>query len=527
MPDDGFWVGTATAPDTYRLVALLGSGGEGDVWKAELPLSRSGCTTVAVKIMRSDGQDADAARRWVQFGHLLRSLSHPGLVRVTEVFTGPPMHRRGEVDLASTAAYVVMDYIEGPTLRDWCDENPDATASERLGMLRTVAAALDVMHAGAGTRVPVAHGDVKPSNIVVHGDGAGTVLVDLGLVRLTDALGERGHSTPYAAPELRAPGALATPESDRYAFAVTTAQVLTGQRPPTGADGWTDVSALRSLLRASPVTRRRPVLVRQVMEAITAPLDGRPRHLQRWLDSAADALSQVTDVGPGAPPRMDVAADLPSRIDTDTGAFAATTPSARPRGRMALVLGAVALVLAVGTGIAALAMRPATDAQADPPGVATSLPPTPASAAGPTVAPTTPPGTERTGEVTDLDPKEGYDFDFADRGGPEDRPGLDISGQSTQFAFDSLATKEGGPLKDTNDGGRLKRLPPRAAPYTRQDCDPFVPGWTKNVPGVPVGGSVCVITSDGNIAILTVTKAWTGPGPQDRLIGFTYRVWYA
>ena len=69
-------------------------------------------------------------------------------------------------------------------------------------MLRTVASALDEMHQGASTEVPVAHGDVKPANVVVRDSGA-TVLVDLGLTRLVDAPGPVGRSTPYAAPELR------------------------------------------------------------------------------------------------------------------------------------------------------------------------------------------------------------------------------------------------------------------------------------------------------------------------------------
>jgi hypothetical protein len=166
-------------------------------------------------------------------------------------------------------------------------------------------------------------------------------------------------------------------------------------------------------------------------------------------------------------------------------------------------------------------------------GAGTPAPPLAGSAPA---SPTPPPGTgtagpaapkERSGEVADLDPEGGFDFDFDDRGGPEERPGLDISGQTQQYWFDSLATNEGGALKDTNDGGRLKRLPPSPTPYTRQDCDPAVPGWTKNVPGVPVGNSICVITSEGNIALLTITKPWTGPGPQARLVGFTYRIWYS
>jgi hypothetical protein len=216
-------------------------------------------------------------------------------------------------------------------------------------------------------------------------------------------------------------------------------------------------------------------------------------------------------------------------IDTDTEA-ARTTPTRRPFGEptRALVVAAAAIVVivvVVVAGVAALTLRP-PGIQAEPPPASASS--TPASLPDPdlnTAGLDTAPE-QRSGEVTDLAPEEGYDFDFGDRGGPEDRAGLDISGRTVQYTFDSLATTEGGPLKDSNNGGRLKLLHPRPTPFTRQDCNPAVPGWTKNVPGPPIGGSVCVVTSDGNIALLTVTKPWTGSGPQDRLISFSYHIWY-
>lgn len=388
-----FWVGPQNVPDTYRLVSLLGGGAEGEVWQAELPLPEGGRRSVAVKITAAN-EDAFGGVQWEQFGHLLRSLSHPGLVRVTDVFAGPAMHRAGE-ERAGSFRYVVMDFIEGVNLREWIAENPDITASQRLRVLGMVAAALDEMHAGGTTEIAVAHGDVKPANIVVSAD-RGTVLVDLGMARLTDTGGRPGRSAPYAAPELRLPGALATPESDRYAFAVTAAQVLTGEPPPVGNDGWLDPGALRAQLARNPLTARKHVLVRHLVDAIEAPINARPRRLRPWLDGAVETLTQVTnsslpavDSAPQAtaiahtavaskpleqtqvpprfgptqraalPPLLTAPAPPPGRSPSRPPPMPAVAPAPRPVGdkdrRRLLVAGiaAVAIALVSGIGLAA------------------------------------------------------------------------------------------------------------------------------------------------------------------------------
>ena len=384
MSSADFWVGPFSAPQTYRLVSLLGGGGEGEVWRAELPLSTGGRRHVAVKIQPSVG-DADEPARWERFGHLLTSLGHPGLVRVTDVFLGAAPHRGDEPARdAAPRRYIVMDHVEGPTLREWCDENPDATASTRLRMLRTIASALDEMHAGAGTEVPVAHGDVKPSNVVVRPDG-GTILVDLGLTRLTDGTGVAGHSAPYAAPELRLPGALATPEADRYAFAATTAQVLTGQAPPTGPEGWLDLVELENLLRSSPISHRRPALIKQILDVLTAPPEARPRNLRSWLDATNDALSRMTTsetTGSRAATSPDAETAPP------VGAVTATAPRFRRWIPVVVVAASVVAVVAV-VGVVGLTRGSAGVAAPTTPSVTHAA--QAALAASPSAAPTATP----------------------------------------------------------------------------------------------------------------------------------------
>jgi serine/threonine protein kinase len=294
-----------------------------------------------------------------------------------------------------------MDYIEGSTLREWCDEHPDATAATRLRMLRMVASALDEMHSGTATEVPVAHGDVKPSNVVVRPDG-GTVLVDLGLARLTDAAGVSGHSSPYAAPELRARGSLATPEADRYAFAVTTAQVLTGQPPPTGPDRWLNVADLETVLRTHPITQRRPALVKQILDTVIAPPEARPRQLRPWLDAAADTLSQITTTGPNRPPTQQLprtASRPPAAATTLADTVIPPVASPPPKGhrrRRGQIIASVILAVAATVGAAAIALNRMSHAQTSAnngaaPAPTISAPVT--ASARPTTTATTPPPT--------------------------------------------------------------------------------------------------------------------------------------
>jgi hypothetical protein len=380
MPADA-WVGPATAPDTYRLATLLGGGGEGEVWKAELPLSAGGRRTVAVKIVQPE-PGPEAERLWERSGHLLRGLSHPGLVRVTDVFRGPRMHAAGQADHGTATHYVVMDHIEGPTLTQWLTGHPGATARMRLATLRAVAAALDEMHSGASTQVPVVHGDIKPANVVVRADGS-AVLVDLGLTRLTDATGIAGRSAPYAAPEMRGGLPLPTPESDAFSFVATVAQALTGRRPPTGADGWLDVRALETELRASPATAHQPAVVRHVIDALLAPPHARPRQLRAWLDATGQApapVSRPSLTETAAPEPMTVAVPVVQpavrpavQPVVDVPEEARQSDSGRPPRGTAIawlavaVLSTVAVVVSASLAIAAFqnptAAAPATGAE--------------------------------------------------------------------------------------------------------------------------------------------------------------------
>ena len=277
----GFVVGPAAQPEAFELAALLGAGGEGEVWCARIRIAGPWGAVgddVAIKVARHDPDEA----RWPAFAQLLTSLSHPGLVKVRGVFAGAERHRIGAAKGGQTHRYVVMDFEPGLTLTQWLQEFPDASRAERTRLLEQVAAALDALHAGAAEGEPVVHGDIKPGNIMVRPDGS-TVLVDLGLSRSTSTPGTPGHTTAYTAPELHSAATQATVEGDAYAFAVTTAQVLTGRPLPTGRDGRLSLAVLASQLRAADHTRRHVLLTRHINRTLAAAPEARPGELARWL----------------------------------------------------------------------------------------------------------------------------------------------------------------------------------------------------------------------------------------------------
>jgi serine/threonine protein kinase len=317
--DAGLWVGPDDGPDTYRLVSLLGRGGEGAVWRAELPLSAAGRGRVAIKIQPDAGTLGSGAE-WTRYGRLLAAVHHPGLVRVREVFVGPDRHPRattvrtgpdGRGPAGERSRYVVMDFVEGRPLPQWIEENPGAGIGRRLRLLGTVADALDELHSGRQTAVPVAHGDVKPGNMIVTGEDS-TVLVDLGGTRLADGPGEWLLTSAYAAPELYGPDSTgSTPEADRFAFVASVVHVLVDEPPPLDAEGHFDLAAVAALLSSHPRTANEPGLRTELLSALQAEPARRPAPLTAFLarlDAAASRRTASVVIprqapAPAAPPR--------------------------------------------------------------------------------------------------------------------------------------------------------------------------------------------------------------------------------
>ncbi|MFL5700241.1 MAG: serine/threonine-protein kinase, partial [Ktedonobacteraceae bacterium] len=223
-----------------ELQERLGHGSMTEVWKAFDPqLQRN----VAVKIFHADlVNDPDFMASYqnlprVREAKLIASLRHPNIVRMHGFHITPSSESE------KTQAYIVMDYIEGPTLADYLHDTSYKQEfpfhSEVEDLFASIAAAIDYAH-----QQGVLHGDLKPTNILLdqhntarHPMGE-AMLTDFGLRRLletsTGALGRREGDLPfYLSPE-QAQGQPATERSDIYSLGVMLYEICTGTRPFQG-----------------------------------------------------------------------------------------------------------------------------------------------------------------------------------------------------------------------------------------------------------------------------------------------------
>jgi len=211
--------------ERYRVIALLGQGGMGAVYRAwDTRLN----VVVALKEMLSQPgtEPALLARLREQFyqeATILARLSHPYLVRVTDFFLEGPN------------AYLVMDFVQGESLEAIIKREGALSETQVLTWAEQLLDALEYCHEQG-----IIHRDIKPQNVIIRPDNR-AVLVDFGLVKLWNPADPRtqtimrGLGTPeYAPPEQYDTQAGHTdPRSDIYSLGATLYHALTGQAPPT------------------------------------------------------------------------------------------------------------------------------------------------------------------------------------------------------------------------------------------------------------------------------------------------------
>ncbi len=204
----------------YEILEVIGTGGMAVVYKARCHrLNR----LVAIKILKNDYlEDEDFRRRFHAESQAVAMLSHPNIVSVYDVSTS----------LSLEADYIVMELIEGITLKQYMEKKGFLNWKETLHFAIQIAKALDHAHSRG-----IVHRDIKPHNVMVLKNGSVKV-TDFGIARMMskgntltkEALG----SVHYISPE-QAKGGRVDNRSDIYSLGVVMYEMMSG-RPPYDGD---------------------------------------------------------------------------------------------------------------------------------------------------------------------------------------------------------------------------------------------------------------------------------------------------
>ncbi|MFC8585040.1 serine/threonine-protein kinase [Streptomyces sp. NPDC057217] len=307
----------------YRLDGLLGSGGASEVYEAlDLRLRRP----VAVKIFRPGGEGC-TEERFDDEGRLLARMRHPGLVTLYD--SGREEGR----------PYLVMQLVRGTTLRRRIAATP-LTPRETARTGAALASALAHVHAAG-----VVHRDVKPSNVLLDGEGS-PYLTDFGISRPFDpaARVETGPvvgTAAYMAPE-QALGRGAGPAADVYSLGLVLLESLKGELEYAGAPL---ESALARLHRPPVIPPGLPPALAELVAAMTDPDEGgRPD-----ADACFRALTAVPDEVP-APAPTSVPAPVPPREPPLPDGRRRPDPVSRRSGRALTACAALTVLGATLTG---------------------------------------------------------------------------------------------------------------------------------------------------------------------------------
>lgn len=219
----------------YRIIGKLGAGGMGEVYKAEDPTL---LRTVAIKVMsKQDQAAAGAETRFLREARAASAFNHPNIVTIYEI---------GET---AEHTYIVMEYVEGRSLRDLISEKQVKPEGVLDIAVQTCEALIEAHSRG------IIHRDVKPENILLTDRGR-VKLVDFGLAKPVSGRPIKGAETAretltesgtvmgtlsYMSPEqLR--GEQLDERTDIFSFGIVLYEIITGDLPFMGSNSF-DVAA--------------------------------------------------------------------------------------------------------------------------------------------------------------------------------------------------------------------------------------------------------------------------------------------
>ena len=202
--------------DRYEIIDKVGSGGMSDVYKAKChKLNRY----VAIKVLKPEfSEDKNFVSKFRVEAQSAAGLSHPNIVNVFDV---------GEDD---GIYYIVMELIEGITLKKYIDRKGKLPVKEAVSILIQVAQGIEAAHNNH-----IIHRDIKPQNIIISKEGKVKV-TDFGIARAasTNTISSNAMgSVHYISPE-QAKGGFIDEKSDIYSLGITLYEMVTGRLPFEG-----------------------------------------------------------------------------------------------------------------------------------------------------------------------------------------------------------------------------------------------------------------------------------------------------
>ncbi len=251
--------------DRYEIVAPIGTGGMGTVYKA---IDRERDLTVAIKVL-DRRYDLDRKRRRRDYlGReimIAAELNHPNIIRMhKEIIV--QQDRNGHMRRC-----LLMEYVDGPNLRKHIMDR-DLSLKQMIDILKRFCMGLNFLHQNN-----VVHRDIKPENFLLTRDLSSVKIVDFGLSKMATGWRaffdhEGGGTRKYMSPEQLTKRKLDA-RSDIFSFGLTAYELLSGRHPCSGADAREILRQLRSSsYRFEPPSKYNPegppMLDRIVLKAL-------------------------------------------------------------------------------------------------------------------------------------------------------------------------------------------------------------------------------------------------------------------
>ena len=260
--------------DRYEILGRIGSGGMSVVYKAK-------CHTldrlVAIKVLKEEfASDENFVSKFKMEAQAAARLSHPNIVNVYDVVDEGNLH------------YIVMELIEGITLKSYIEKKGFLENKEAIGIAIQVAQGIAVAH-----EQHIIHRDIKPQNMIISRDG-NVKVADFGIARAVSSQTMNATavgSVHYISPE-QARGGYCDERSDIYSFGITMYEMVTGRVPFEG-DNTVAVALAHLETPITPPSQLNPVVSSGLEQIILKCTQKKP---DRRYSSIGDVITDLRHV---------------------------------------------------------------------------------------------------------------------------------------------------------------------------------------------------------------------------------------